>query len=248
MTYRVLIVDDEAPAREKIIQFLDSLPPAFRTEMACNSSEALQQLKRESYDLMFLDIQMPRMNAFEMLNELASERWPPIIFSTAYNQYAVRAFEVHAADYLLKPYDLDRFRVAVERVLNRIGEPESPKQVIRQLLQNWRPDTDLPDTLWINQGSKILPVAVADMEYLESDGNYVIVYTPGHRHIVKQSLREFHSKLDQRQFIRVHRSFVVNRKKIREMHPKSHGDLFAILQSGAKIPVSRRYKEALLIN
>ena len=246
MNYRVLIVDDEAPAREKIAQFLDYLDPGFSAHFARNAQEALQELTANKYDLLFLDIQMPRMNAFEMLNELPKDRCPPVIFSTAYDDYAVQAFEVHAADYLLKPYDLERFRKAVDRVLQKVETQSSPNRMMRQLLENWRPPAERPDTLWINQGGKILPVAVQEIEYLESEGNYVVIHTAGHRHVLKQSLTELQSKLGEKQFIRVHRSFVINRKKIQEMHPRSHGDLFAVLPGGKKIPVSRRYKEGLL--
>jgi two-component system LytT family response regulator len=247
MTYRALIVDDEAPAREKIAQFLARTPHDFQVEMAGNAKTALEQINTQSFDLMFLDIQMPQMNAFDMLRQLDLEKWPPIIFSTAYHQYALQAFEVHAIDYLLKPYDFDRFQTALKRVLQLIDQQKNPQPSLEQLLKNWQPPNSDPVILWVNQGSKIVPLEVSIIEYLESDGNYVMIQTADHRYALKQSLQELQTKLDGRQFIRIHRSFVVNKRMIREMYPKSHGDLFAVLKSGRKVPVSRRYKDQLLV-
>jgi two-component system LytT family response regulator len=247
MSYRALIIDDETPAREKIAQFLENMPQDFQVVMAGNAREAMERLSSQSFDLMFLDIQMPQMNAFEMLRQLDLSKGPPIIFSTAYNQYALQAFEVHAIDYLLKPYDFDRFQTAVKRVLQFIDQHKNPHPSLEQLLRNWQPPNPDPLILWVNQGAKIVPLEVNIIEYLESDDNYVLIHTAEHRYALKQSLGELQAKLDERQFVRIHRSYVVNKRKIREMYPKSHGDLFAVLKSGRKIPVSRRYKDQLLV-
>lgn len=247
MTYRALIIDDEAPAREKIARFLARTPHDFRVVMAGNAKEAIAEIKSQPFDLMFLDIQMPQMNAFEMLREIGVKQCPPIIFSTAYNQYALQAFEVHAIDYLLKPYDFDRLQTAVNKVLPFIDQQKSPHPSLEQLLKNWSPPAADPVMLWVNQGTKIVPLEVDVIEYLESDGNYVLIHTADHRYALKQSLTDLQAKLDVRQFVRIHRSYVVNKRKILEMYPKSHGDLFAVLKSGRKIPVSRRYKDQLLM-
>lgn len=247
MTYRALIVDDEAPARKKIAQFLGQMPANFDITMAENALEATTALRRQTFDLLFLDIQMPQVNAFEMLREMDLDQCPPIIFSTAYNQYALQAFEVHAIDYLLKPYDFDRFKTAVQRVLQLIVQKKDTQPTLEQLLQNWKPPQSEPTLLWVNQGARIVPLEVEQIEYLEADGNYVLIHTDAHRYALKQTLADLQSKLDARQFVRIHRSYVVNKRKIREMYPKSHGDLFAVLKSGRKIPVSRRYKDQLMI-
>jgi len=247
MNYQVLIVDDEAPAREKIAQFLQQLPHTFLIAFAKRGEEAIQQIQEGTFDLLFLDIQMPQMNAFQMLQKVGVENCPPIIFSTAYNQYALQAFEVHAIDYLLKPYDFDRFSTSVNRVLALIDQKKYSPQSMLKMMENWKPSTQKLETLWVNQGSKMIPLEVSKIEYLESDGNYVQIHTNKEkRHILKQSLTELHSRLDEQQFIRIHRSFVVNKKLIHEIYPKSHGDLFAVLKSGKKVPVSRKYREDLL--
>lgn len=247
MIYRALIIDDEAPAREKIVRFLERIPRDFHPLMAGNAREAMDYLSSESFELMFLDIQMPQMNAFEMLQQLGLSKCPPIIFSTAYHQYALQAFEVHAVDYLLKPYDFERFQIAVQRVLSLIDQQKNPNPHLEQLLKNWHPPDPNPTILWVNKGTKIVPLEVDIIEYLESDGNYVLIHTADHRYALKQSLGDLQAKLDNRQFVRIHRSYVVNKRKIREMYPKSHGDLFAVLKSGRKVPVSRRYRDQLFV-
>ncbi|MEL6924184.1 MAG: LytTR family DNA-binding domain-containing protein [Bacteroidota bacterium] len=247
MQYHLLIVDDEAPAREKIEHFLLQLPYTFSMAFAKSGEEALQLLKSKSFDLLFLDIQMPRMDGFELLQALGPGNYPPVIFSTAYNQYALQAFEVHAVDYLLKPYDQERFSTATRRVLDSIDQKKYSHQAMLKMMEKWQPPTQKSKILWVNQSSKMIPLEVEHIEYLESDGNYVLIHTKDqHKYMLKQSLTELHHKLDTRQFIRVHRSYVVNKRSIHEMHPKSHGDLFAVLKSGRKIAVSRRYRDDLL--
>ena len=246
MNYRVLIIDDEEPARDKIAQYLDQVEGGFEVTMAKNAEQAIRQIRSQDFDLMFLDIQMPQMNAFEMLQVIGLDSCPAIIFSTAYDQYALKAFEVHAVDYLLKPYDLDRFRTALQKVLPLIDQQKDPHQMLTQMLQAWKAPTQNPEIIWVNQGSKLVPLEVHTIEYLESDGNYVLIHTEDHKYMLRQSLGDLHDRLDERQFVRVHRSYIVNQKRIREMYPKSHGDLFAVLKSGKKIPVSRRYREGLI--
>jgi len=246
MKYPTLIVDDEAPAREKIAKFLKMLPESFAITFASNAEEALSFLHSQPFDLMFLDIQMPQMDAFEMLQKLNLDNLPSIIFSTAYDQYAIKAFEVHAIDYLLKPYDFDRFSEAVSRVIHLIDQKNNSGQVLQKLLKTWNPPSPDPEIIWVSKGSKLVPLEVNSIEYLESEGNYVSIFTPSHKYMLRQNLGELHAKLNEKQFIRVHRSFVVNQKAIQELFPKSHGDMFAVLKSGKRITVSRRYREQLI--
>lgn len=246
MIYKVLVVDDEVPAREKINRFLLQYPAEFDIQMAINAMEAIHLLAAESFDLLFLDVQMPQMDAFSMIDQIGLEQLPAIIFSTAYNHYAVKAFEVHAIDYLLKPYNYDRFQVAVDKVLDQFQFQLNPHVMLENMLKSLSNQQKYPSMIWVNQGGKLIPLDVQQIEYLESDGNYVQIYTSKHKFLVRQSLVDLASKLNPDQFVRVHRSFVVNQQQITAVHPKSHGDMFAILQSEKKVPISRRYKQFLI--
>ena len=244
MLYKLLIVDDESPARLKLTQFIQRLDLKTELELAKNAREAIELLNRSSFDMLFLDIQMPQMDGFELIRTIGPENCPPVIFSTAHEQYALKAFEVHAIDYLLKPYSFDRFKLAVQRILNA---KVSSNEVLVKMIQSLELQKPRAKVLWVNQGGKLIPLAIESIEYCESDGNYVLVHTSEHKYVLRQSLGDLHAKLAADQFIRVHRSFVVNQLNIKAIHPKSHGDMFAILKSGRKIPVSRRYKDQLMI-
>ena len=245
MIYTILVVDDEAPAREKVAQFIALMDDEFSATYAKNAKEGIQVLKNHQIDLLILDIQMPQMGGFEMLKTIGLDNCPSIIFSTAYDQFALQAFEVHAIDYLLKPYDFERFQVAVKKAINRKKTPELVLKTMLESLKNNFPNNQTK-ILWVNQNSNLIPLQVEKIEYLESDGNYVYVHTNDHKYLIRQSLHDLHQKLSNEHFIRVHRSFVINQLKIKSIYPKSHGDMFAVLESGNKIPVSRKYKSDLI--
>lgn len=244
--YNVLVIDDEAPAREKIIHFLKRMTGDFEIKEAANAATGLQLLQENDFDLMFLDIQMPQMDGFEMLKTIGVSNCPPIIFSTAYNQYALKAFEIHALDYLLKPYDFTRFRDALSRVLAMIDQKKYSYQYLNQMVEQWKPPESKIEILWVNHRNKIIPVEIKNIHYLEADGNYVQVFTSDQKYLIRQSLQEIQQRLPDNQFVRTHRSFIINQLHIREIHPKSHGDMYAILKNGEKVPVSRRYKDGLM--
>ena len=244
--YRVLIIDDEAPAREKIQRNLDQLPHTFHVEEAGSVQEALEKFSQE-IDFLFLDIQMPQQDGFAFIQELGVENCPPIIFSTAYDQFALKAFEVHAVDYLLKPYEFERFRQAVEEVLKRIQQHTAPQEMLTQLLTSVQKEKGKQSLLWANHRQKLIPIPVESIVFIEADGNYVKVHIDsGKSYLLRKSLTHLEEELDPTLFVRVHRSTLLNKLKITEMHPKSHGDLYAILQNGNRVLVSRRYKQNLL--
>ena len=246
MTYNILVVDDEAPAREKIGRFLAQIDQGFQVSFATNAKQAIAHLQEDHFDLMFLDIQMPQMNAFEMLKHLEHKNLPAIIFSTAFDRYALQAFDVHAVDYLLKPYDFERFTKAVTRVIKTKNKEEESNHRILNMLKDWKSSKKILDVIWVNKSGKIIPVHLDQVEYLESDGNYVTLHTAQERFLLRQSLKDLQEQLDEIQFIRTHKSFIVNKNMIEELVPKSHGDLTAVLKSKRSIPVSRSYRSNLL--
>ncbi|MEM6631807.1 MAG: LytTR family DNA-binding domain-containing protein [Bacteroidota bacterium] len=245
-TYRVLVIDDEAPAREKILRFLDKLPQRFEGEEAGSAKEALAKFTA-GFDFLFLDIQMPKQDGFSFLKEIGIENCPPIIFSTAYDQFALKAFEVHAVDYLLKPYEFDRFEQAVTEVLKRIAQPLPTQELLTDMLQSLKKEQGKQRLLWVNHRKKLIPVSVESILFIEADGNYVEIHTElGKKYLLRKALATLEEELDPSLFVRVHRSTLLNKLKITEMHPKSHGDLYAVLQNGNRVLVSRRYKQNLL--
>ena len=244
--YTVLIIDDEVPAREKIAQFLSQLPYTFQLNEAGSVKEALT-LFSEEIDLLFLDIQMPQQDGFAFIESIGVDKCPPIIFSTAYDQFALKAFEVHAADYLLKPYDLARFQSAVEQVIRQIEQKSQPQIMLEQMLQSFQREQKKQSLLWASHRQKLVPIRVEQITHIEADGNYVQVHTEvGKKYLIRKALSSLEAELDPSLFVRVHRSCILNTLHIQEMHPKSHGDLFAVLKNGEKVLVSRRYKGNLL--
>ena len=245
-TYTVLIVDDEAPARAKIDQFLTQLPHAFDKLQAGSVKEALDQFSDE-IDFLFLDIHMPQQNGFDLIEAIGIASCPPIIFSTAYDQFALKAFEVHAADYLLKPYDFERFEAAVERVIQRIQHNHTSSAIIEQVFHSFQRSRKRQTLLWASHRQKLVPIRVDQITHIEAEGNYVQVYTTGEKkYLIRKALRTLEEELDPAIFVRVHRSCILNTLHIQEMHPKSHGDMYALLTNGGKVLVSRRYKQNLL--
>ncbi len=250
MSSEILIVDDELPARIKIRALLDRIAHDFIIHEADSGKQALLILNSEVIDIVILDIQMPKMTGLELVQKFdsnkGSRKLPPIIFSTAFDDYAVKAFEVNAFDYLLKPYDFERFHKAIHKVINSTIQDSRQSSRIRSLMRNFEDKTEHSESIWVSKGSKMLQVKFNEVIFLEADDNYVFLNLGEQRHIVRKSLSGFLKILDPKVFVRVHRSYIANRTAITELTPKSHGDMFAHFKNGAKIPVSRKYKQLLL--
>ena len=246
MGNKILVIDDEAPAREKIGRFLKRMDQNSQVTFASNAQQGIENLHTGTYDLMLLDIQMPQMDAFEMLQQVNLENLPTLVFSTAYDQYALQAFEMHAVDYLLKPFDFHRFEKSINRALKiQIGENDKNIRLTK-LLREGKLPKQKTDVVWINKSGKIIPVYLNTIEYISADGNYITLHSQKQKFLLRQSLKEFYERLDQNQFVRVHKSYIVNRPMIKELIPKSHGDLFAIMKNKTKIPVSRQFRSGLI--
>jgi len=246
MVYKILVVDDEAPAREKIIRFLKQMNCSWDISAASNAENAITLLESQPFDLMLLDIQMPQMDAFEMLHKLNLETLPTLIFSTAYDQYALQAFEIHAVDYLLKPFHFERFESALLRALQlQIAEKDKGLRM-NNMIRQWESPKEEIKIIWVNKAGKIIPVPIDSIVYLEADGNYILIHSDGQSYMLRQSLKEIHKCLDTKRFVQVHKSYILNKLMIKELIPKSHGDLYAIMKSGQKVPVSRNYRNLLM--
>lgn len=244
MKLRTLIVDDEPLARERIRVLLEREPDVEILAECGDGEEAVEHVKRLHPDLLFLDIQMPEMDGFDVLRNLPPERLPVVIFVTAYDQHAVRAFEAHALDYLLKPFKSARFKLAVQRAREHLKDKQSGA-VARGLLDLLaeRADSNQITRLAVKTEDRILLVATDEIDSIESAGNYVAVHVGKDSHILRESLRGLEARLPRKQFLRVSRAAIVNLERVKELQPTVRGESLLILKNGRPIPTTRSWRE-----
>ncbi|HEU4642195.1 MAG TPA: LytTR family DNA-binding domain-containing protein [Gemmatimonadaceae bacterium] len=244
---RTLIVDDEPPARERLRLFLADEPEIEIVGECGSGDDALGAIERESPDLVFLDIQMPIMDGFEVLASLDADRLPGVIFATAYDQYALRAFDVHAIDYLLKPFTRERLheavRVALDRLARRGAAGSDP--ALRALLDAVRESRRARPRITVRTDGRVLVLQTADIDWVEAAANYVRIHARGESHALRESMKNMEAKLPPELFIRIHRSAIVNVDRIRELQPWFHGEVVVILRDGTRLIASRAFVERL---
>jgi two-component system LytT family response regulator len=236
---RVLIVDDEALGRKVVRDFLKEHADIEIVGEAKDGRDALEQIEEKSPDLVFLDIQMPGLNGFEVVEQLANP--PVIIFSTAYDEYAIKAFEVNAVDYLLKPCAKERFSEAMDRARAALSSrPADAGVPMRRLLEDIRRDTDYLGRLLIKEGPRITIVNLDDVLWLESGDDYVTIHvTGGKSHLVTHTLSGLEARLDPRKFIRVHRSAIINLSRVSQIVSLDDGRYEVTLSDGQRVITSR---------
>ncbi|PSR52967.1 DNA-binding response regulator [Adhaeribacter arboris] len=234
---KVLIIDDEPLARSLILEYLQAFPQ-IKVLQECNDGfEGVKAVQLHQPDLIFLDIQMPKINGFEMLELL--EEPPTVIFTTAFDQYALKAFEAHAVDYLLKPFSQDRFNKAINKWLeHKLTIPEN-KMKTDALLETAAQSAERHDRVVVKLGHKINIIPVVDIQYLAADDDYVNLHTTQGTYLKNRTMSYFEKSLDPQQFVRVHRSYMVQISQITRLDPYQKDTYIAKLRSGAEIPVSR---------
>ena len=245
---RILIIDDEPLARELVRQYLTGIPGIEILGECGNGFDALKSIQEHKPDLLFLDIQMPKIDGFELLEVL--DRKPEIIFTTAFDQYAIRAFEMNAVDYLLKPFSKARLEQALEkarkRILARNGQA-SPALSLQKLQQQVDDDKKTVERVVTRIGSKITVIPVEKIWYIEAADDYVMIYSEQGSHLKEKTMKYFEEHLPQGQFIRVHRSYIINISQVVSLELYSKDSYVAIMRSGTKLKVSaegyRRLKE-----
>jgi two-component system LytT family response regulator len=251
---RVLIVDDEPIARRGIRQQLQGETDVEVIGEAGDGAAAIDAIAELAPDLVFLDIQMPEVGGFDVVEAIGVARMPAVIFVTAYDEHALRAFDVHAVDYVLKPIDRHRFRTAVERARRRLAH--APAQLDRQLDSQLnrriaaalgelgRAAHDYAKRLAIKGDGRVILVDVDEIDRLETAGNYVEVHCGARHHLVRETMAGLEARLDPARFVRVSRSSIVNAGRVRELQPMFNGDFVVVLRDGTKVPGSRRYRAA----
>ncbi len=243
MSLRALIVDDEAPARRKLARFLSECDDVTVVGEAGGGAEAIRLARELQPDVLFLDISMPEIDGFEVVETIASdEHVPRVIFVTAFDQHAIRAFEVSALDYLLKPLERDRLNEAIARAQRaaRPGPTSDPKQLM-ELLDALRPEKRFPKRLLVPTEDRSVFIDVAEIVRVEADGNNVQIITTRGSHSMRATMESIEAKLDPERFARVHRSHVVNLDAIKEIQPWFHGDRQIVMRDGSTLTWSRRY-------
>jgi two-component system, LytTR family, response regulator len=247
---RAIVVDDEKPARRRLRELLEKQPEIAIVAECSNGAEAVRKIRTLQPDLLLLDIQMPGLDGFGVVEAIGAAQMPATIFVTAYDRYALKAFEVSALDYLLKPYSDERFERSLARVLSfvRASRREELSHRILSLLGQIQPNqpqnTGAPlDRLMIKDGGRVLFLRVEEIDWIEAAGVYVQVHAAGKTWLHRISLGELEARLDARQFLRIHRSTIVNLQRIRELHPHSHGDFLVALHDGTELKLSRSYRQ-----
>lgn len=230
MEIKTIIIDDERPARAELKKLLQDFAEIDIIGEAQNSKEAMEKITELEPDLIFLDIQMPGKNGFELLQEL--ERTPKVIFTTAYDEYALKAFEVNALDYLLKPVEGKRLSEAINKLKQNIAAQKAQKEEKNLLTDQ--------DQFFVKDGDKCWFVKLADVRLFESVGNYAKVYFDNYKPLILKSLNSLEERLDERYFFRVNRKHIVNLKWVEKIEPYFNGGLLLELRDGEKIEVSRR--------
>jgi len=262
---RAIIVDDELPARKGLRNLL-SREPDIRIVQECqNGPAAVVAIKADKPDVVFLDIQMPGMNGFEVLAALAPltpAEMPIVIFVTAFDEYALRAFTVHALDYLLKPIDAERFRQTLDRMreqmhgrrpqdidgklLDLLTQIREEKQHIEKIVAGGADKrASVQDRLLIKSGEKMVLLAVEKIDWIEATGDYITIHAGPQRHLIRETMTSIEARLDKQKFLRIHRSTIVNVDRIAELRPLFAGDYRVVLQNGVQLTLTRTHRNRL---
>lgn len=248
MTIRTLIVDDEPLARERLKRFLRDESDIELIGECGDGDSAVSDIRLRKPDLVFLDIQMPEKSGFDVIRSLGAKKLPIVIFVTAYDQYALQAFDVHALDYLLKPFNKERLRRAVSRVREQLAQKSATPvdERLLSLLEDLRPEKKYIERLVVKTSGRVFFLKVDEIDWIEAAGNYVKIHIGREAHMIRETMNGIENKLDPEQFMRIHRSTVVNIDKIKELHPMFSGDYAVILRNGAELSLSRNYRDRFL--
>ena len=242
---RTLIIDDVQLARERLKRCLADEPEIEIVGECDNGTRAVESIRALSPDLIFLDVQMPALDGFGVLDALRGERVPAVIFVTAYNEYAIQAFDVNALDYLLKPVDCTRLSKAVSRARAQLMQSSGDDldTRFRAMLEDLKASSKFVKRLTIKLTGHTILLPTDEIDWIESYGNYLKVHAGRESHLIRGTMQSLEAKLDPETFVRVHRSAIVNIEKIKQIYPRSNGDQDLVLQNGQQLMLSRNYRD-----
>ena len=262
MSVRTLIVDDERMARKRLRTLLTADADVDVVGECSNGRDAVTAIRERKPDLVFLDVQMPELDGFAVVQTIGAQRMPVTVFVTAFDQYALKAFEAHALDYLTKPFDRERFQTSLGRAKAQVrlravartqaegaseGAPSDAalRDRLMSLLDGLERQTRYADRLMVKSAGRVVFLRVAEIDWIEAAGSYVRLHIGRDGHLLHEGITSIARRLDPTRFARVHRSTIVNLDRVRELQPWFHGDAIAILRDGTRIQVSRTYRDAL---
>jgi len=244
---RAVVVDDEELGRDRLQSLLGEQSDVEIVGVCADGTSAVEMIEREQPDLVFLDVQMPGMDGFEVIENLDPSRLPAVVFVTAHDGHAIRAFEIHALDFLLKPFDQTRFEKALERARTQLAAKQG--QVIDSrlvsLLEELREERKYPERLIVKSSGRVFFVRAEEIDWVEASGNYVKVHTKADAHLLRESMKNMEAKLDPKTFVRIHRSAIVNIDRIKELEPWFHGEYIVIMRDGTRLTASRVFSDRL---
>ena len=245
MKLRAIIAEDEPLARERVKAFLAEEPDVEVVAECADGAATVKAIEEHRPDLLFLDVQMPRLNGFEVLEALGEVVLPVVIFTTAHDQHAIRAFEVNAVDYLLKPYKPARFKKALDRARRQVAAASRPGEIspLGALLSHLRSTTDSSPRILVKSPDRIIFVKPAEIDYVEADGNYVQLHSGQERHMIRETMASMESRLTGAGFMRISRSAIVNLHRIRELKPSATGQYCVVLRSGGRMEMTCPLRE-----
>jgi two-component system, LytTR family, response regulator len=247
MKTRTLIADDEPLARERLRKLLSAEPQIDLIGECSNGREAVEAIRKESPDLVFLDVQMPELDGFGVVQELHKSERPAVIFVTAHDKFALRAFEVHAIDYLLKPFDRERFQTALHRALDHLQKHTTHDLNARlsALLADVRQEPKYTERLAIKSSGKVVFLKASEIDWVEAADNYVNLHAGSESYLHRETMSALEEILDPARFLRISRSTIVNIDCVKELQPLFHGEYSVILKNGARLTLSRGYREKI---
>jgi len=246
-----LIVDDMILARKRLRRVLRQDAEIEIIGECADGREAVEAVARMKPDLMFLDVQMPEMDGFQAMAEIGAENAPVVIFVTAFDHFALRAFEVHALDYLLKPFDAERLKKTVERAKEQIKKRgandgvQAADERLLALLKDVKTEPKYLRRLTVKSRGRTIFLTVDDIDYIEAEGNYLSLQVGKESHLIRSAMHQFEQKLDPEKFARIHRSTIINLDRVKEMHPMFNGDQLVIMKNGKELTLSRNYRDRL---
>jgi two-component system LytT family response regulator len=244
---RVFVADDQPMARERLVSLLAAEPGVELAGTAASGPEAVEGIRQSAPDLVFLDMQMPGMDGFKVIEAIGVEQMPPTVFVTAYDEYAVRAFEVQAIDYLLKPFGRHRFQSALSRARRHL-EHERQREMagrLAELLGTGKSTATTSQRLLVKSGGRVSFVDVDQIDWVEAEGNYVRIHAGDQVHVLRETMNNLLDRIGPQQFFRVHRSRIVNISRVKELLIAGGGDYTVVLWDGTRLGLSRLYRDAL---
>jgi two-component system, LytTR family, response regulator len=247
MKIRVLIVDDEPLARERLRTLLEAEPDLEIAGECGDGKAAVAAIRDSPPEVVFLDVQMPELDGFEVVEQIGREKMPAVIFVTAFDRYALKAFDVHAADYLLKPVDPDRLKTALRRAITQIQQCQGNdlNRRLTALLADVGPKAKPIERVAVKSSGKVVFVKVDDVDWIEAADNYVSLHAGNEEHLHRETMSALETLLPPEKFMRISRSTIVNVDRIKELQPLFHGEYAVILRNGTRLTLSRSYREKL---